>query len=289
MKIFSYLKLATLIMLIAIVAIVAIAAVAWISVSNAGVIGGSTDVYYGQTDAIIPITDPLGNPIVDGYYEVSIDGEVSSNLGYAFNGTCYFNLPVEKTYEDHMLTINTNSYTLVWDTHPIKWPTKIDIIGDSQISRGSNHVILGGLYRPLDPGTEMSNRQVELVCQGFTVQGITDSVSQCWFDLSNVTVNNTLACIKYRGDEYNKECLSQTFTLSFIDVQPQPKPEPTPIPDNDINTTNTTNNTNNSTVDILKPLENNLEDIGESLPVTGIPVIVGLLACIASILIIKRK
>ncbi|GAA5819815.1 MAG: conserved hypothetical protein partial [Methanobrevibacter sp. CfCl-M3] len=118
--------------------------------------------------------------------------------------------------------------------------------------------------------------------------GITDSNGFCTFNISSLPVGDYEAFITFIGDSITYYgCTTPDFKI-HMDEAPTP-PEPTPTPNNDTNTTNDTNstvnpNTNNinGAADILKPLE-------DTLPVTGIPVIVGLLACIASILIIKRK
>ncbi|GAA5819777.1 MAG: hypothetical protein CfClM3_1755 [Methanobrevibacter sp. CfCl-M3] len=144
--------------------------------------------------------------------------------------------------------------------------------------------------KPMDNVTVKLDLNNGVVTEGYVSNGT------CYFNLTNdMFVNGTEVMIEFEGNDNYGSSLA-VFNLLHNNTDPNPDPSPGPTPDINTNNTNDTNNTvditindTNSTVDILKPLEDALTDIGESLPVTGIPVVLlGLLACIVGILTIKR-
>ncbi|GAA5819872.1 MAG: hypothetical protein CfClM3_1112 [Methanobrevibacter sp. CfCl-M3] len=134
----------------------------------------------------------------------------------------------------------------------------------------------------------MDNATVKLYLHDGTVVEGYVSNGTCYFNLTNdMFVNGLKVMIKFEGNNYYNNSHAVLNLLHNNTSIVTPVGNNTTI--NDTNTTvdpNTTNNDTNSILDTIKPLEN----IRESLPLTGTEAMLfGLLLCIISVLIIKRN
>ncbi|GAA5819918.1 MAG: hypothetical protein CfClM3_0250 [Methanobrevibacter sp. CfCl-M3] len=251
---------------------------------------GTTIVHPGETDILIimDLTNKTRGNITN--YIVRVDDPNNTTHANIIDGILYLYLDPYFTYEDHLYMLDFFKRDPIWYTKVVPWDPVIETNNYYSFDKNTDltNAEIGCLYIPLTPVVPLPDTHVTLhLDNGLHIGGLTDEQGRCHFDLSGVDFSQfKTGYVDFIGNESHSSTRSYDVPISLV-------------LDNITNDTNdtvtngtdngTVMNGTNGTVDILKPLEDALTDIGESLPVTGIPVIVGLLACIASILIIKRN
>ncbi|GAA5818370.1 MAG: hypothetical protein CfClM3_0406 [Methanobrevibacter sp. CfCl-M3] len=294
MKEFSYLKISIIILLMA----VAVFGIFSFIASNHAIdtVFGDFEVHPGQQDVVFVIncTSKSNSSAVN--YRVRVD---DGNIihGQLVNGYLTVPLHVELTYVDHYYMVDFWKNDPVWSTVVVPWDPVIATYNYYNFDNNTDlaNVKIGNFHIPKTPIIPLPSANVTLhLDNGVNIDGSTDEQGFCNFDLSGVDFKLfKTGYVEFAGNETHSACRSHDVPISLVldNINTTVNDTNTTVNDTNstVNDTNSTVNDTNGSVDISNPLEDALTDIGESLPVTGIPVIVGLLACIASIFIIKRN
>lgn len=234
-----------------------------------GVWSGYTTIYYGQ-ESTIPI-DCRGKGMANNtVWNVYVDDGAMPPLGgVCVDGIVRVNLPLEYTYSNHTLQIR-QWFNLDWGVEVQPWSVMAIVYFDPVVldrrTENLSNVLVGRFE--VNNGDPLADAHVGFFANDNTYfSTVTGSNGEVCFDFSNAPNGNYTGFLTWTGNESAAAVDSGNFTVEITE-SPVPVPPVPPVNPGDDNSTNDTNDT----VDILKPLEDYLGDIGESLPVTGIPV-----------------
>ncbi|GAA5818602.1 MAG: hypothetical protein CfClM3_0617 [Methanobrevibacter sp. CfCl-M3] len=288
-KEFSYLKLATVVLLIASV----VFAISCLATNHAANSGGTTNVYYGDTNAVV-VMDTYNLGMSPGYEPmINVRDKSNGNMITVLNGTVdanqqtIVNLPQSLTFYDLKFEIRL-WFNFDWYTHVIPWNTAAIVYFDPLVldnaTEDLSNVLVGKLE--CDNGIPMGKAPVDFKSDSLDLVGLTDEYGNVLFDFTTVPKGTYTGHFEWLGDSAAAAVNSSDFTVVISNS------------DDDI-TNDTTNDTTNSTNDAVNDTnDTNISIAGidgllepfEELPVTGTDAFLfGALACLAVLCYVKRK
>ncbi|GAA5818600.1 MAG: hypothetical protein CfClM3_0615 [Methanobrevibacter sp. CfCl-M3] len=264
MKEFSYLKLVTAIILIA----TSIFAASCLATNHAANSGGTTNVYYGDTNAVV-VMDTTQVGLTPGYQPLiricnkSNDNVISTIFGTVnSNQETIVDLPPNLTYYDLKFEIRL-WFNFDWYTHVIPWNTAAIVYFDPLVldnaTEDLSNVLVGKLE--CDSGIPMGKAPVDFKSDSLNLVGLTDEYGAVCFDFTTVPNGTYVGHYEWLGNESAAAVNSSDFSVVIGNSS---------INDTTNDTTNDTVNDTNISIDgSIDNATGNLSEPFEALPVTG--------------------